>query len=52
MDDITTKYGKDKADEHWRRILAGFFLNNVSPMKADLENHSTKAKSGLIILLI
>lgn len=47
MDEITTKYGKEKAEEHWKRILAGFYLNNVSPMKIELAEYYSSKKQGI-----
>lgn len=46
MDWMKTQHGKDIANEHWKRILNGFFMNNVNPMKQHYQDWVEKLRSS------
>jgi hypothetical protein len=46
LDDIRTKFGETVAETHWRRVLDGFYLNEISPMKPELEKFYKSKREG------
>eukprot|EP00026_Physarum_polycephalum_P002343 Phypoly_transcript_02349.p1 GENE.Phypoly_transcript_02349~~Phypoly_transcript_02349.p1 ORF type:complete len:925 (+),score=149.69 Phypoly_transcript_02349:366-2777(+) len=46
LDDVRTRLGEAIAEKHWRRVLDGFYLNEISPMKPELEKFYKSKREG------